>query len=136
MYILVIFMVYTWYIPVICRCHTYGGYIRCKTFLGLFLTFFYNDIPLIFHEYSFDIQIYQRYIIIKKGMEQAQFVFTTYIPTICMTSTYDWNISCIHHVYNKYILLHTIDNWHILVYTICFQGFVALIAHLCHPLIA
>jgi hypothetical protein len=57
-----IYMVYTiWYIPVICRCHTYCQYMRSKTFLVLFNTFFYNDIPFIFHEYSFDIQIIYHY---------------------------------------------------------------------------
>ncbi len=42
---------------------------------------------------------YQRYIIIKIGTEQTQKCFTMYIPSICMTSTYDWNIPCIYHVY-------------------------------------
>ncbi len=51
---------------------------------------------------------YQRYIIIKKGAdstEQTQKCFTTYIPSICMTSTYDWNTSCIYHVYTRQVVI-------------------------------
>ncbi len=37
---------------------------------------------------------------------------------------------CIYLAYNRHILVtYTLDNWHILVYTFCFQGFMALITH-------
>ena len=68
-----IYLLYTWYIHGIFQSYvdviqsdTDGGYIRSKTFLGLLCTFFYNDIPLIFHEYSFDIQITSKAYYYKK----------------------------------------------------------------------
>ncbi len=84
-----LYMVYTWYNPVICRCHTYGGYIRSKTFLGFFHTILYNDIPLILFEYQKNIHGISKVYHYKKGMEQTQKCFTTNIPTICTTSTYE-----------------------------------------------
>ena len=50
-YIIMIYTVYTWHITSIWRCHPYGRHIPCKNLMGLFRTFFYNDIPVIYHEY-------------------------------------------------------------------------------------
>ena len=54
LYIHGIYMVYTWHIKGIWTCHPYGRYIPCKNLMGLFCTFFYNDIPVIYHEYPED----------------------------------------------------------------------------------
>ena len=51
MYVHGIYMVYTWYITCICRPQRYVRYIPCQDLMGLFRTFFYNDIPLIYYEY-------------------------------------------------------------------------------------
>ncbi len=40
---------------------------------------------------------------------------------------------CIYHVYCQHIFVYTIDNWHILVLTFCFQDLVARITQW-HPL--
>ena len=62
-YIHGIYMVYTWYIPSIWCPHPYVWYIPCKTFIGLFRTFFYIDIRVIYQVYPQDIhgisQVYQ-----------------------------------------------------------------------------
>ncbi len=94
-YILVIYLVYTWYIQVICRCHTYGGYIRSKTFLGLFLTFFYNDIPWILFEYQNNIKEYQWYMILKKVLNKPKNVL------LCIYQPYVWYLHMIgiYHIY-------------------------------------
>ena len=51
LYIHGIYMVNTWHIKGIWTCHPYGRYIPCKNLMGLFRTLFYNDIPVIYHEY-------------------------------------------------------------------------------------
>jgi hypothetical protein len=59
------------------------------------------------------IYIYNIYIFIHTKYKSAApylFILHKYIP-------------CIYHVYYIHILVYTIDNWHILVYTFCFQGF-------------
>ena len=56
-----IYMVYTWYIPSIWCPHTYVWYIPCKTFMGLFRTFFYIDIRVIYQVYPQDIHGISRY---------------------------------------------------------------------------
>ncbi len=48
-------MVYTWYIACVCRPDRYVKYIPCQELMGLFRTFFYNDIPWIYNEYLKDI---------------------------------------------------------------------------------
>ena len=53
-YIHGIYMVYTWYIKSIWTCHPYGLYIPCKNLMGLFRTFFYIYIPVIYHVYHED----------------------------------------------------------------------------------
>ena len=59
-----IYMVYTWYIACICRPQRYVRYIPCQDLMGLFRTFFYNDIPWIYNEYLQDIHcIYTEYIV-------------------------------------------------------------------------
>ncbi len=50
-YINGIYMVYTWYFTCICCPDRYVRYIPCQDLIGLFRTFFYNDIPLIYYEY-------------------------------------------------------------------------------------
>jgi len=50
-----IYMVYTWYFSCICRPDRYVRYIPCQDLLGFSRIFFYNDIPLIYHEYLKDI---------------------------------------------------------------------------------
>ncbi len=64
------------------------------------VSFLYNDIPLIYYVYPFDMHVYQRYIIIKKGTEKNHEVFTGYIPDILVRFAYNLNIPCIYHVYN------------------------------------
>ena len=54
-YINMIYMVYTWYIKSIWSSDPYGRYIPSSQQMGLFRTFFYNYIPLIYHEYPEDI---------------------------------------------------------------------------------
>ncbi len=60
------YIVYTWYILVICRCHAYGRIYVAKQNWVFPVPFFYNDIPLMFHEYYMNIllisNLYQRYI--------------------------------------------------------------------------
>ena len=56
LYIHGIYMVYTWHIKGIWTCHPYGRYIPSKVKMGLFRTFFYNYIPVIYHVYHRDIQ--------------------------------------------------------------------------------
>ncbi len=74
-YSLVIYLLCTWYIQVICRCHTYGGYIHSKTFLGLFHTFF----VMICLWYSMNIKSifmpYQWYIIKKTNGTNPKILF-------------------------------------------------------------
>ena len=55
LYIHGIYMVYTWYIKGIWCPHPYVWYIPCKIKMVLFSTFFYNDIPVIYHVYPLDI---------------------------------------------------------------------------------
>ncbi len=50
-YIHGIYMVYTWYMKCICRPDRYVRYIPSEYLMGLFRTFFYNDIPVIHHVY-------------------------------------------------------------------------------------
>ncbi len=93
-------MVYIWYISVICRCHTYGGNIRSKTCFGFFCTFFYNDIPLIFHEYSFDIQIMSMVYHYKKryGTNPKKVLLRIYPSYVCHL-----HMTGIYHVYTMYV---------------------------------
>ncbi len=46
-----IYKVYTWYISVICRPHEYARYIPTSQLMGLFRTFFYNHILVIYIVY-------------------------------------------------------------------------------------
>ncbi len=48
-------MVYTWYMKCICRPDRYVRYKPSKYLMGLFRTFFYNDIHLIYYVYPKDI---------------------------------------------------------------------------------
>ena len=56
-YIHMIYLVYTWHIKGIWTCHPYGRYIPSKVKMGLFRTFFYNYIPVIYHVYPEDIPV-------------------------------------------------------------------------------
>ncbi len=47
--------------------------------------------------------VYQRYIIIKKGMEQTHEVSTRYIPDISLRTASNRNIPYIYHVYTMHI---------------------------------
>ncbi len=72
-------------------------FLVCSIPFFIMIYLWYNlNIKRIFMEY-------QRYINIKKGKEKNQKCFTMYIPSICMTFTYDWNIPCIYHVYTMYL---------------------------------
>ncbi len=81
-----IYMVYTWYIPVIRRPLQYVRHIPSKNLMCLQRIYI----------------LYQRYIIGKKGTEQTHEVFTRYIPEILKRTAYNWNIPCIYHVYSIY----------------------------------
>jgi hypothetical protein len=55
-----IFMVYTWHISVICRPHQYVRYMSSSYLMGLFRTFFYNYILMIYFVYPCDIHYTSR----------------------------------------------------------------------------
>ncbi len=71
--------------------------------MGLLSTFFYNDIPVIYHVYPLDIDGIYLYSIIKKGKEQTHLYFTWYIPYIWIRTPYVFDIHGIYHVYSMYI---------------------------------
>ncbi len=50
-----IYLVYTWYILVICRPHQNAWYISTSQLMGLFRTFFYNYILVIYYVHPCDI---------------------------------------------------------------------------------
>ncbi len=81
----------------------YVWYIPCKVKMGLFHTFLYNDIPVIYHEYSMDKHEISKVYHYKKGMEQTHFYFTWYIPYIWIRKPYVFDIYGIYHVYTMYI---------------------------------
>jgi hypothetical protein len=59
-YIYNIYMVYTWYtwyMNCICRPDRFVRYIPCQYLMGLFCTFFYNDMPVKHYVYPKDIVI-------------------------------------------------------------------------------
>ncbi len=93
----VIYMVYTWSIPVICSPYQYVRYIPSKNLVSLFSTFFYNDIHLIYYVYHFDIHSISNVYHYKKGAEQNHEVFTRYIPDILV------RITGLYHLYTLYI---------------------------------
>ncbi len=57
-------------------------------------------------QYQIDMHGISRYVVIKKGTEETKKCFTMYIPTICMRTTYNWNIPCIYtmYIYHAYIM--------------------------------
>ncbi len=97
-----IYKIYTWYIKGI-WCSQWPVYTLWNK-NGFVPYLFYNDIPVIYHEYLWINMIYHRYIIIKKGMEQTHFYFTRYIPAIWMRTPYAFDIPyipCIYHAYTS-----------------------------------
>ncbi len=67
--------------------------------MGLFSTFLYIDIPVIYHVYPMDIHgismVYQY-------TEQTHLYFSWYIPHLCIRSPYAFDIHGIYHVYTMY----------------------------------
>ena len=117
-----IYMVYTWYIKSIWTCHRFGLYIPCKNLMGLFSTFFYNDIPVIYHEYPLDkhdvLQVYHY----KKKVRNKSIYILLGIPSIWMMTPYAFDIPCIyipciHHTYTCKDVIYQLYTWHI--HSIC-----------------
>ena len=70
--------------------------------MGLFCTFFYIDIPLLYHVYPMDIHGISLVYQYKKGTEQTHLYYSWYIPHICIRSTYGFDIHGIYHTYTMY----------------------------------
>ncbi len=90
-------MVYTWYITCICRPDRYVRYKPCQNLMGLFRTFFYNDLPLIYYEYLLDIHSTSKAY--QKGTKQTHEVLTRYTRHIGQDGIYMYYTMCIYHVY-------------------------------------
>ncbi len=98
-----IYKVYTMYISGVCSPNTFGQYIRSKTFLGLFCTFFIRiyvwytfDIPCIFNWYLEDIKgisLYKRYW---TNLEMSYYVYTDHMYEAYKYLEYIMYISCIY----------------------------------------
>ncbi len=93
----------------ICRPDRYVRYIPCKYLMGLFRTFFYNYIPMIYYVYPKYTHSISRVYNYKKGTEQTHetayafhyHVYTMYIPCIYLHGS---DIPVIHNEYSLYIL--------------------------------
>ncbi len=147
-YINGIYMVYTWYMKCICWP---VRYIPCQYLMGLFRTFFYNDIPVMYYVDPLDIHSTSKVYHYKKrygtnlwGIDK---VYTGHISQVGIYISYIMYIPPIYHVCYIYIIhiptLHLslvytmympcIHIYYILVCTIniactsSLQGFVTLI---------
>jgi hypothetical protein len=75
-------MVYVWYIPVIYRPQRYVRYIPSKNLMGLFSTFFYNDIPLLYYVYTKDIHSITRLYLFYNDMPLLYYLYPKNIHSI------------------------------------------------------
>ncbi len=91
------------YIQVSLCPHPYVWCIPCKVKMGLFSTFFYNDIPVIYHKYPMDKHDISKVYHYKKRYGTNPFYFTWYTPYIWMRTPYAFDIHGIYHVYTMYI---------------------------------
>ncbi len=71
--------------------------------MGLFHTFFYIDIPVIYHVYLLDIHGISLVYQYKKRYWTNPLYFTWYIPYICKRTQYAFDIHGIYHVYTMYL---------------------------------
>ncbi len=128
-YIYVIYLLYTWYIHGIFQ--SYVDVLHMERIYVVkhfwvcpvpFIYWYTFDIYWISKEYSWIIHgIWMVYDYKKRYGTDPKMFYYVYIPTICMTSTYDWNIPCIYHVYTMHILgrfwYHSYIPWIYMVYT-------------------